>query len=260
MSFFVGVDVGTGSARAGIFDAAGDLLASHKQDIRMWRAAGGIAEQSSDDIWQAVCASVRAAVAEAGVAPDQVQGLGFDAACSMAVLDRDMQPLSISASGEAARNVIVWMDHRAKGQAERINATGGSVLHRPDHGLERQKDGGMPRLVVPGRFQDSQIGPFARRRGPAPFQHRFDGVADRLQVGDRLAGGMGLHDRGGGLAQGTGPHLLAISLDPPVRCQLDVDANTAAAERTVHLNAGVGIRQSVVLRQAAGQRQDAIIV
>ncbi|MEJ6393510.1 FGGY-family carbohydrate kinase [Gymnodinialimonas sp. 2305UL16-5] len=125
---FVGVDVGTGSARAGVFDASGKLLGSHKQDIRMWREAGGIAEQSSADIWSAVCASVRGAVQRAGIAPDAVQGIGFDAACSMVVLDRDMDPLSISASKATERNVIVWMDHRATDQAARINAQGHDVL------------------------------------------------------------------------------------------------------------------------------------
>ena len=126
--FFIGVDVGTGSARAGVFDASGRLMASQKQDIRMWREAGDIAEQSSADIWSAICRSVRAAVAQAGAAPAQIAGIGFDAACSMVVLDREMQPLSVSSSGAVARNVIVWMDHRATDQAARINATGHRVL------------------------------------------------------------------------------------------------------------------------------------
>lgn len=125
---YIGVDVGTGSARAGVFTADGRLVGSHKQDIRTWRKAGDIAEQSSTDIWSAVIASVRAAVAAAGVSADQVAGLGFDAACSLVVLDRDMRPLSVSASGDDERNVIVWMDHRAIDQASRINATGHHVL------------------------------------------------------------------------------------------------------------------------------------
>ena len=127
MTAFVGIDVGTGSARAGVFDASGALLASHAQDIQMWRD-GEIAEQSSDDIWAAVCTSTKAAVSAAGIAPEDIKGIGFDAACSMVVLNQQMRPVSISASGTSARNVIVWMDHRAKTQAERINAQGHPVL------------------------------------------------------------------------------------------------------------------------------------
>ena len=128
MSYFVGVDVGTGSARAAVFDATGTMLSSQKHDIKMWRDGAEIAEQSSDDIWHAVCVCVRDAVAAAGVTKTDVQALGFDAACSMVVLDTELRPISVSASGDAARNVIVWMDHRAKGQAERINALGSPVL------------------------------------------------------------------------------------------------------------------------------------
>ena len=76
---FLGIDVGTGSARAGLFDDTGRMLASAKHDICMWREAGSIVEQSSDDIWQAVCASVRGALAKAEVAPSAVAGIGFPA-------------------------------------------------------------------------------------------------------------------------------------------------------------------------------------
>ena len=57
--YFIGVDVGTGSARAGVFDAAGTMLSTAKRDIALYLAGGDMAEQSSEDIWQAVSASVR---------------------------------------------------------------------------------------------------------------------------------------------------------------------------------------------------------
>jgi D-ribulokinase len=125
---FIGVDVGTASARAGIFDAGGKLLARAQRPIEIWHEPGDIVEQSSSDIWQACTGAVRAALQEAGCAPSIVKGIGFDATCSLVVLDRAGNPLSVSVSGDPQRNVIVWMDHRAIAQAHRISATGDEVL------------------------------------------------------------------------------------------------------------------------------------
>jgi FGGY-family pentulose kinase len=125
---FIGIDVGTGSARAGIFDGSGHMLATAKRDIALYREGPDIAEQSSADIWQAVCASVREAMAEAGLAPDDIAGIGFDATCSLVVLGPGGEPLPVGPHGDANRDIIVWMDHRAIEQAERINATRHPVL------------------------------------------------------------------------------------------------------------------------------------
>jgi D-ribulokinase len=126
---FLGIDVGTGSARAGLFDEHGTLLASAKTDIAIWHESGGIVEQSSNDIWRAVCASVRGAVTTAGVPPESVKGIGFDATCSLVVLGHGGHPLAVGPSGDPERNIIVWMDHRATEQARRINGTGETVLN-----------------------------------------------------------------------------------------------------------------------------------
>jgi D-ribulokinase len=125
---FIGVDVGTTSARAGLFDSEGRLLATARRPIALWREAGDIAEQSSEDIWQACAGAVRDVLSEAGMSPALVKGIGFDATSSLAVLDRAGNPLSVSPSGDPRRNVIVWMDHRAIAQARRITQTGDPVL------------------------------------------------------------------------------------------------------------------------------------
>jgi D-ribulokinase len=124
--YFIGVDVGTGSARAGVFDTAGTMLGFSKHDIALFQAAGDIAEQSSEDIWRAVSASVRLAVSQSAVDPGSIKGIGFDATCSLVVVDADGAPLSVGDAPE--RNIIVWMDHRATEQAARINQLGHPVL------------------------------------------------------------------------------------------------------------------------------------
>jgi D-ribulokinase len=125
---FIGVDVGTSSTRAGIFDEQGTLLASAKHPIRIWQEAGDIVEQSSSDIWEASAAAVRRAMAEAAISPDAVKGIGFDATCSLVVLGASGEQLTVSASGDSRRNVIVWMDHRAIAEARQINETQDDVL------------------------------------------------------------------------------------------------------------------------------------
>jgi FGGY-family pentulose kinase len=127
-SLFLGIDVGTGSARAGLFDASGRGLGAASHPIRLWRPESELAEQSSEDIWRACGIAVRAALRAAGVGPQRVAGIGFDATCSLVALDRDDRPVSVSPNGRDEQNVMVWMDHRAIRQAERINATGHPVL------------------------------------------------------------------------------------------------------------------------------------
>jgi D-ribulokinase len=124
----IGVDIGTGSARAGVFDVTGRLLSAAKEPIAIWHAPGGIVEQSSTDIWRAVIKTVREAMALAGARAEDVVGLGFDATCSLVVLDREARPLAVGPSEDANRDIIVWMDHRALAETAEINAGGHEVL------------------------------------------------------------------------------------------------------------------------------------
>lgn len=112
-SYFIGVDVGTGSARAGVFDLNGRMVGQATRAIEIYRPQADFVEQSSDNIWQAVCNAVRDAINQSDINPIQVKGLGFDATCSLVVLDKEGKPLTVSPSGRSEQNIIVWMDHRA---------------------------------------------------------------------------------------------------------------------------------------------------
>ncbi len=125
---FIGIDVGTASARAGLFDVQGRLIATARHPIEIWHEPGDIVEQSSTDIWQACVEAVRRVIKDAAVPPEAVGGLGFDATCSLVVLDPSGAPLSVSGSGDPRRNVIVWMDHRAIAEADLISDSGEDVL------------------------------------------------------------------------------------------------------------------------------------
>ncbi|MDA0745418.1 MAG: FGGY-family carbohydrate kinase [bacterium] len=124
----IGVDVGTGSVRAGVFTLDGRMLASSSLPILESHPKPDFYEQSSQNIWQETGRVVRQAVSESGVASDAVVGISFDATCSLVVLDQKDRPLTVSESGDADWNVIVWRDHRAINQVNGINAGGYDVL------------------------------------------------------------------------------------------------------------------------------------
>ncbi|KAK8550121.1 hypothetical protein V6N13_118650 [Hibiscus sabdariffa] len=124
---FLGIDVGTGSARAGLFDVHGKLLGSASSPIQIWKE-GDCIEQSSTDIWHAVCSAVKSACSHANVEGEEVKGIGFAATCSLVAVDADGSPVTVSWSGDSRRNIIVWMDHRAVKQAEKINSGNSPVL------------------------------------------------------------------------------------------------------------------------------------
>jgi FGGY-family pentulose kinase len=124
----VAVDVGTGSARAGVVNRTGKLLGRAEHPIAMNTPLADHAEHDSEDIWVAVCRAVRDALEHAEASAVQVAGLSFDATCSLVMRDRRGGQLSVSASGENRWDTIVWLDHRALAEADECTATGHDVL------------------------------------------------------------------------------------------------------------------------------------
>lgn len=128
-AYVVGVDVGTGSARAGLFDLHGNMLHIAKRDIVTYQDKNARYEQSSNDIWQAVCHCVQSVVAKSKLPIESIIGISFDATCSLVVIGENNSPLAVGEHGIDDRNVIVWMDQRATDQAKEINALGHTVLN-----------------------------------------------------------------------------------------------------------------------------------
>lgn len=145
MNYYLGIDVGTGSARAGIFDARGRRAGSASFPIKLWHPAPDHVEQSSEDIWRACVRATRAALRGAGLKAAAIKGIGFDATCSLVALDADDRPVTVSTTGRAEQNVVVWMDHRALEQTERINRTGHAVLRYVGGVISPEME--MPKLL-----------------------------------------------------------------------------------------------------------------
>jgi ribulose kinase len=119
-SFVIGIDCGTESVRAGVFDIAGRPLAYGVKEYPLTLPRPGWAEQNPDDWWHAISFAVREAVRKAGVKPEQVRGISADAtSCTVVAMDKCSRHM---------RNAIIWMDVRAADQARRIAASADPAL------------------------------------------------------------------------------------------------------------------------------------
>lgn len=133
-SYYLGIDVGTGSARAALVQADGTVIASASQDTKTWRDPTDhrVFEQSTTDVWGSICNAVREVITRSKIPSKHVKGIGFDATCSLAVTSWEGEPITVTRGpqlGELGkRNIVLWADHRAEKEAEFINATGSSVL------------------------------------------------------------------------------------------------------------------------------------
>ncbi|CAE7572074.1 Fggy [Symbiodinium natans] len=169
---FVGVDVGTGSARAGVFDVEGRLLGMATSGISTRQPAPGHFEQSSDEIWRACCISVREALSKAG--KPQVEGIAFDATCSLVVAGTrhplavgadlpdtpDDAPHGITNSTNQTYDIILWCDHRAVHEAQTINDSGHQLLQFVGGQVSPEME--MPKLAWLKKFKPKTYAGAAR--------------------------------------------------------------------------------------------------
>jgi ribulokinase len=118
--YMIGIDGGTEGIRAGVFDAAGRPLATAATAYETRFPAPAQAEQDPEEWWRAAGASVRRAVAEAGVRPEEIVALTADTTCCSVV--------ALDAAGRATHPALIWMDVRSAAEAAEIAATGDRAL------------------------------------------------------------------------------------------------------------------------------------
>jgi FGGY-family pentulose kinase len=117
---FLGLDVGTQSVRAALFDAQGTCRGFATAPLDTTHPRPGWAEQDPAQWWQAARSAVPAALARGGAAAGDVAGVGLDCtACTVVACRADGTPL---------RRALLWMDQRAFREAEEVSATGDPVL------------------------------------------------------------------------------------------------------------------------------------
>src|SRR5580704_8333025 len=78
-AYVLAVDLGTGGPKVAVIAASGGIAAHSFQRVGIEIGEDGSAEQNPDEWWAAVVACTRKAMADSGVSPDRIVGVGCTA-------------------------------------------------------------------------------------------------------------------------------------------------------------------------------------
>jgi len=134
------VDLGTGGPKVAVLAATGRVVAHAFQAVGIDLTEGGGAEQSPQAWWDAIVASARQALAQSGVAPADIVGIGCTAQWSGTV--------PVDDTGTAIGPAISWMDSRG---ARAVRQTVRGALNVQGYGASKgvkwvRRSGGIPSL------------------------------------------------------------------------------------------------------------------
>ncbi len=113
--FLLGIDQGTTSTRAILFDASGTPLASHSSELRQIYPGNAWVEHDAGEIWQSVLACCR--IVARGIAAKDIAGIGI-------TNQRETTLIWDRKTGRAIHNAIVWQDRRTAERCHRLRAMG----------------------------------------------------------------------------------------------------------------------------------------
>ena len=105
IDYILGIDIGTSSCKATLFDANGCVISSGMSAYNVYYPRSGFVEQNPGEWWGSVITAARDAIEAGDINPDDIKAIGVDGqSWSAIVVDKDGQPLFENP---------IWMDTRA---------------------------------------------------------------------------------------------------------------------------------------------------
>ena len=117
MSHLIAIDQGTTSTRAIVFDENLQPLATVQQELRQIYPSPGWVEHDPEEIWTGVVATVRGAMAKAGVGAKDIAAIGI-------TNQRETTIVWDRSTGKPIHNAIVWQDRRTAEACASLRAAG----------------------------------------------------------------------------------------------------------------------------------------
>jgi len=120
--YVIGVDIGTQSTKAALFDASGLCLATAARKSFLYQPGPGIVEENPERQVAAVCKTIRQCVRSAGVPVDAVAAIGIDG--QMAGI------IGVGRDGRAITPYDSWLDTRCEPYIGKMKAANEEIISK----------------------------------------------------------------------------------------------------------------------------------
>jgi xylulokinase len=110
--YFLGLDAGTTSVKAALFDSRGNCAGIGREEYQLSTPSAEQAELEAEIYWSSSVNAIRAAIAQAGVTPAQVKAI--------TISSQGETTIALDGQGLPLRPALVWLDNRSVSQAEKL--------------------------------------------------------------------------------------------------------------------------------------------
>ena len=122
MPLLLGLDIGTTSVKAGVFDIEGHRLGFARHDYALQTPAVDYVELNAETYWSAACTVIRKALASDDVVGKEIVGIG--------VSSQGETVIPVDSNGNPIHPALVWLDNRAHSEAQQLNEQLGRTAYR----------------------------------------------------------------------------------------------------------------------------------
>jgi xylulokinase len=121
LRYIAAYDLGTSGLKLSLIDDFGHAHTCQYAPYSLLECSSAFAEQNPTDYWNAVCVTTKRMLEQGSIAASDISAVVF---CTQwkAIIPTDAQ-------GNALANAIIWLDHRALEQAQRLNVMLGTSVY-----------------------------------------------------------------------------------------------------------------------------------
>ena len=92
--FLLGIDYGTGGAKACIIDTQGEVLGFAFEEYPIYHEHDGWSEHDADNYWQVACRLIKQTLTQAHINPQDIRGIAASSALpSLVLVDKHHRPI-----------------------------------------------------------------------------------------------------------------------------------------------------------------------